>query len=281
MHSTASDGTLSPGDLIRLAARSGLKTVALTDHDTVAGLAEARKASGDVGVELINGIEISCEFPRPGVMHLLGYGLRDDHQPLLDRLAQVVRARDHRNDIIISKLQAHGIAITDDMVDRAATGDVVGRPHIARVLVELGAATDIADAFKRFIGSDGIAYAPKETLTAKQAIDLIHDAGGVVSLAHPGQLRKRNEFELRGELRRLSRIGLDAIEVIHSEHKPAFVDLLTSLADRFRLLRTGGSDFHGSNKPHIRLNRNPRLAVPPQWADRLKSRIGTPALAAR
>jgi 3',5'-nucleoside bisphosphate phosphatase len=272
-HSTASDGTCAPAEVVRLAKASGLTAVSLTDHDTVDGLADAAGEAQRLGIDFIAGIEISCLYPRPGTMHLLGYGFDPADATLRKRLADVVHARDSRNERILKKLREQGIPIQDEHVRRLADG-VVGRPHIARVLLEMGVVQTLAEAFNRFLGSGGSAYVDKETLDAKQAVRLVRDAGGIVSLAHPIQLRKRNPFELRGELRRLRRVGLSAVEVLHSEHRESYTDLLQTYASRFNLITTGGSDFHGSSKPHIRLGFAGSLRrVPVEYLDVIRRRI--------
>lgn len=280
-HSTASDGTDRPGDVVRLAKASGLSAVALTDHDTVGGIAEASQVAREVGIDFLPGIEISCSYPRPGTMHILGYGIDPESPKLTTVLAELIRARNERNDRIIAALNAKGIPITLEQVRAIATrGDprnenvTVGRPHIAKVLQMLGVVSNNAQAFRDYLGGNGLVYADKERLTNREAIDLIHSAGGIACLAHAYQLQKENWAQLRNEIKQLKSLGLDAIEVIHSDHREALVAELTDIARRCDLLCTGGSDYHGSNKKHIRLGvvRNGRR-VPRGWYERIVDRL--------
>lgn len=280
-HSTASDGTDRPGDVVRLAKASGLSAVALTDHDTTGGLAEAADTAREVGIDFLPGIEISCSYPRPGTMHILGYGIDPASPRLAQTLAELIRARNERNDRIIAALNAKGIPITLDQVRAVATrGDprnenvTVGRPHIAKVLQMLGVVSNNAQAFRDYLGGNGLVYADKERLTNREAIALIHSAGGIACLAHAYQLQKDNWAQLRNEIKHLKSIGLDALEVVHSDHRESLVAELTDIAKKLDLLCTGGSDYHGSNKKHIKLGvvRNGRR-VPRAWYDRIVDRL--------
>lgn len=254
-HSTASDGTTPPRELLRIAKANGLTALALTDHDTVAGIADAADEAKNLGIDFLTGIEISCEYPKPGTLHMLGYGV-DPTNPTLATMTQtLIAGRNERNDKIIKLLNEQGVPITIERVKAAAKGDVIGRPHFARVLVDLGAAKDYAEAFGKFLGTGGSAFVDKEQLTARRAIEMIHAAGGLAAIAHPTQLRKENSAQLRQEIKTLADYGIDAVEVIHSDHRPGVVEQLTGLADEFGLLKTGGSDFHGGVKPHISLGR--------------------------
>jgi predicted metal-dependent phosphoesterase TrpH len=272
-HSTASDGTIEPDAVVRLALEAGLTAVALTDHDTIAGIEPAQAEAKRLGIDFIAGIEISCEYPRPGTMHLLGYGIDPTSQSFRRTLADLVEARDERNARIVKILQSQGIPIKLERVTEIAGGGVVGRPHIARALVELNVVKRPMQAFKKYLGPEGIAYVDKERLDAKQAIELIHSAGGIVSLAHPTQLRKQNRAQLRNEIKNLADIGLDAVEVIHSDHRESTVQELSEWAEKYGLLTTGGSDFHGSAKPHISIGWANRRRVPREWFDAMVERL--------
>ena len=273
-HSLASDGTMSPGDVVQLAHQSGLSAIALTDHDTTAGLAEASEIACKIGIDFLHGIEISCSYPRPGTMHLLGYGIDPDAPKLQSTLKQLIEERDTRNAKVVRLLNDQGIRISLDRVIELAKGGVVGRPHIAHALAEIGAVTSTAQAFSKYLGQNGSAYIDKERLTPRQAIELIHSAGGIISLAHPIQLRKQNRAQLRNEIKNLADMGLDAIEVIHSDHRESVVVMLDEWADRFGLLKTGGSDFHGSNKLHIKLGfAQSRRRIPRSYFDAIVARL--------
>jgi hypothetical protein len=250
-HSTYSDGSSSPHELVRLAAEAGACALAITDHDTVAGLAEGRAAARAAGVEFIDGIEISAEYS-PGTMHILGYYIDAESEALLSTLEELRDARDNRNPKIASRLQALGIDISYDEVQALAGNEVVGRPHFARVLLEKGYVESIQDAFNRFLGKGAAAYEEKKRLSPEESIELIHRAGGVAVLAHPYQL-KLSAADTDAMLGKLAGMGLDGVEAIYSRHSKADRDLYCEMAARHGLLVTGGSDYHGTYKPDIRI----------------------------
>jgi predicted metal-dependent phosphoesterase TrpH len=274
-HSTASDGTQSPEVLIRAARDAGLSAIALTDHDTVAGCAQAAQTAREVGIDFLPGIEISCEFPRPGTLHLLGYGV-DPHSPELHALtARLIAARTARNAQMLAAMRAAGIDISDAELATEAAGGTVGRPHIARILVRKGYAADNNDAFKRLLGQGSPFYVSKENTTSRQAIEMIHDAGGLAVLAHPVQLKRENNAQLEAVIKNLADQGLDGVEVIHSDHRDSFIDYLTDLTTRWNLLPTGGSDYHGQGKPHIHLGHAGNRRIPREIYTRLLDRLAT------
>jgi predicted metal-dependent phosphoesterase TrpH len=252
-HSTASDGTLAPRDVVRLARESQLSALALTDHDTVAGCAEASDEAKQLGIDFLCGIEISAEFPHPGTMHILGYGV-DPENPALKSLTETLLAgRDNRNPKIVAKLNEMGVAVTMQEWEAQAGGKVLGRPHLAAILLRKGYVTSIKQAFDKYIGQGAPAYFDKERLTPAQALQRIQAAGGLAVLAHPIQLRTENDAQLERIIKDLVDLGLSGLETIHSDHDAAWVEKVTRLADKFNLLKTGGSDFHGSNKKDIQL----------------------------
>jgi predicted metal-dependent phosphoesterase TrpH len=268
-HSTASDGTLSPTDVVKLAKQSGLNALSLTDHDTVAGVGEAASAAGSLGLDFIPGIEISAEYPSPGTMHILGYGV-DAENPKLKRLTEeLIAGRDNRNPRIVAKLNEMGIAVTMKEWEDEAKGSVLGRPHLAAILQRKGYVSSIKQAFDKYIGQGAPAYFDKERLTPKQAIERIRASGGLPVLAHPIQLRTSNDAELERVVKDLLDLGLVGLEVIHSDHDTALVEKYTQLANRFGLLKTGGSDFHGSNKKDIELGLARGRRIPREFFDRL------------
>jgi predicted metal-dependent phosphoesterase TrpH len=252
-HSTASDGTLPPREVVQLAKRSGLSALALTDHDTVAGCAEARDEAAKLGIDFLTGIEISAEYPPPGTMHILGYGV-DPENPALKTLTEtLIAGRDNRNPKIVAKLNEMGVAVTMAEWENEAKGDVLGRPQLAAVLHRKGYVSSIKQAFDKYIGQGAPAYFDKERLTPKQAIERIGESGGVAVLAHPIQLRTGNDAQLERVIKDLADLSLAGLEVIHSDHDDAMTEKYARLADRFGLIKTGGSDFHGGNKPKIEL----------------------------
>jgi hypothetical protein len=268
-HSTASDGTLAPRDVVRLAKQSGLSALALTDHDTVAGVPEAADEARLLGLDFLPGIEISCEFPRPGTMHLLGYGVDPASKPLHDLTRSLIDARDTRNPFIVRKLNDLGVAISMEEWVAEANGGVLGRPHLAAILVRKGYVGSIKQAFDKYLGEGAPAYFDKERVTSRRAIGLIRDSGGAAVLAHPVQLRRENYAQVDTVLKQLVDEGLAGVEVIHSDHDDLAIRELTRLAERYGLLKTGGSDFHGSNKADIRLGVANGRRVPREWFDRL------------
>jgi len=208
-------------------------------------------------------------------MHLLGYGVDPKSPALRAIMHNLIVARNERNNKIIDALRRLGVIITLEEVQREAGGEVIGRPHVARVLVRKGIVSSIKQAFDKFLAQGRSAYFDKEKLTPPQAIDLIHRAGGLIVLAHPVQLRAQNAAHLQGAIKDLKDRGLDGVEVIHNDHDDRMVDFLDNLADKLSLLKTGGSDFHGSNKPDVRLGWAGKQRIPREMFDALKQRIGT------
>jgi predicted metal-dependent phosphoesterase TrpH len=275
-HSTASDGTAVPTEVVRLAHASGLSGIALTDHDTVAGIAQASSEAERLGIDFLSGIELSCSFPRPGTLHILGYGI-DTRSPVLRKLiAEQSAGREERNRLILERLNTLGLDLHWDEVIEAAGGPgragSIGRPHLAALLVSRGHAASSRQAFDRYLGGGGAAYVDTNRLSAERAFATIRAAGGVASLAHPLQLRRQTWAQLEAMVRELSEQGLEAVETIHSGHDDETVAKLTRLADRLELLTTGGSDFHGSSKPGIRIGKPAGREVPRGLFDRIAAR---------
>lgn len=249
MHSTASDGTDAPAELARIAAELGLSAIALTDHDTTAGLSECAAACEREGITFVPGIELSCERGQErGTLHMLGYFVDPASEPLQRIAAEQIEARDTRNPQIIERLNRLGVDITLEDVRQQAGDGVIGRPHIAAVLMSRGYAKSMQDAFNRYIGYGAPAYVRKDRLPAGRAIDAVHAAGGLAVLAHPVQLKAADAADLQQVITDLIKLGLDGIEVWHSDHTPADVEQFRRLAERFELLMTGGSDYHGRRK---------------------------------
>jgi len=272
-HSTASDGTLAPRDVVRLAKKSNLTALALTDHDTVAGCADAADEARKIGVDFLCGIEISAEYPHPGTMHILGYGVDPDSPQLKNLTETLIAGRDNRNPRIVAKLNEMGVAVTMKEWEDEAKGVVLGRPHLAAVLVRKGYVSSIKQAFDKYIGQGAPAYFDNERLTPKQAIERISAARGLAVLAHPIQLRTSNDAQLEQTVKNLADLGLAGIETIHSDHDASWVEKCTRIAEKFNLLKTGGSDFHGSNKPNIELGVANKRRVPRELFDSLTQRL--------
>ena len=250
-HTVHSDGTLTPAELVALAKERGIKALALTDHDTTGGLDEALAAGEREGVEIIPGIEISVVY-EPGTMHILGYFIDHKSTRLQELLKGIQRDRADRNPQIIKKLNALGIEITLEEVVKESGGGQVGRPHFARVLINKGRAKNIEDAFRKYLGKDAPAYVNKRRVLPEEGIRMIRDAGGVAVLAHPKLLRaEAGEFD--GILDGLVAAGLEGLEVYSSCQNQEEAERFKAAAERRRILVTGGSDFHGTNKADVEL----------------------------
>ncbi len=261
-HSTASDGTDAPADLPRLAKQAGLSAIALTDHDTTAGLPEFLDAAKRARIKAVPGIELSADpaifhttaddlteqTPRIGTLHILGYFIQPDAPYLIEVQARLLQAREQRNPQMIERLNQLGMDIQYDEVTRAAGGNIVGRPHIGQVMMEKGYVKSIHEAFSRYLGGQGEAYVRKDRLSAEEAITAIHEANGLAVLAHPTQLGLSSPSQLEHAVARLKTLGLDGIETRHSDHTPRDTERFTRLANKLGLITTGGSDYHGSRK---------------------------------
>jgi len=253
-HSNASDGSLPPREVVRLAKERRLKALALTDHDTIDGLSEAVAAGQEIGIEVIPGVEISARHAH-GSMHILGYFLDYKSELLARRLAVLQKARKDRNPQIIAKLNDLGIPLTMAQVERISGGGQVGRPHIARALYEGGYVRSLQEAFDVYLGNNGRAYVSKFRFPPEEALAMIRDAQGIPVLAHPFTLGLHTSETLRLLLQELMALGLAGMECYYPEHSSVQEALYLSLARELGLLITGGSDFHGDNKPEVTLGR--------------------------
>jgi predicted metal-dependent phosphoesterase TrpH len=247
-HSNRSDGTESPGELVRRAHAEGIDVLALTDHDTTAGWQEAAEAAESTGVTLVRGIEVSCTFVGYGV-HLLAYLPDPTHGPLADELQRVLDGRNSRLPATLARLRDLGIDI--DVADvRAVAGETaaMGRPHVADALVSLGVVADRNEAFDRYLGPQGPAYVHRYAADLETMIATVADAGGVTVLAHPWASRHNHRaLDARG-IARLREVGLSGVEVDHEDHAPDVRARLRSLAEQLDLVVTGSSDHHGDGK---------------------------------
>lgn len=254
VHTTASDGSLSPTDLVHLAASLGLSALAVTDHDTIGGLAEAQVAATAVGLELVPGVELSVE-DEAGRFHLLGYLFDPNNKEFAETLSRIRVSRAARNEQMAQKMAELGLPVTMDDVraEAGAEADVIARPHFAQALIKKGIVHSVKEAFDKYLATGKPLYQPKEVLTPKQAIALIHQAGGVAIMAHPG-LVPLSEESMVTRVESLAReAGLDGLEAFYSQHSSTETARFLVLAERNGLLVTGGSDFHGTPKPHVPL----------------------------
>ena len=236
---------------MRLAHAAGVSALALTDHDTVEGLAEGASTAALLGIDFLPGIEISCAHPRPGTVHMLAYGFDVAHPSMRLLTSTLAHARLERAERIIARLCEGGVDLTLEQVREQAGG--LGRPHFAAMLIRAGHAVSTRDAFDRFLGGGGSAYVENNPLSAEQVIPMIRAAGGIASLAHPLQLRRATWAQLEAMIREMAEQGMDGLETLHNTHDLETQHRLTRLADRLDLIPTGGSDFHGANKPWIKL----------------------------
>lgn len=239
-HTKASDGTCEPAENVRLAKEAGLNALAITDHDTVAGVPEALAAGKELGIEVIPGVEVSS-VGRGQDIHVLGYFIPYEDSAFQERLVGLRETRHERNQLLIAKLQELGIPITLESVYRRKQGTDknIGRPHIAEELIELGIVATIEEAFEKYLGKGAAAYVNPPRITPQEAIRLIQDAGGAAVLAHPGLY---DDDELVQEL---IAFGLDGIEVNHPDNTEEQRLLYSTWAKEHGLVMTGGSDFHG------------------------------------
>lgn len=248
-HTTTSDGTLTPRELVARAQKAGLRALAVTDHDHVGGIAPAREAADGTDLEVVAGIEFSVDHG-PRSFHLLGYAFDPGDGDLAEAVREVQDYRARRNPRMIRKLQDEGVDVTLEEVEAYAAGDLVGRPHMARALVDRGVVDSVQEAFDAYLGEGARAYLPKKRLPSTEAVDLLHGAGGVAVMAHPVTVGEADAVEevlddLGGEL--------DGLEVVHSKHGPPERARFARMADERDLVPTGGSDFHGENKPDVDL----------------------------
>ena len=256
MHSTASDGSLPAAEVVVAASRARLDAIALTDHDTLDGVPEAAEAGGRLGVRVVPGVELSAHDR--GEVHLLGLHI-SRVEALEARLAGFREARRVRAVRIVERLNQLGVPVTmNDVMEHAGTG-AVGRPHVARALVSLGRARDQREAFDRWLGAGKPAYVEKQYLGMREAITLVHEAGGIAVLAHPGPAATRARLE---ELRAL---GLDGVEVRHPGHSAEDIARIGALANHLGLLPSGGSDWHGASEGQRTIG---CMNVPESWLEK-------------
>ena len=273
-HTVYSDGTFTPRELLRLARERDLDVIALTDHDTMNGLADASAAAAEFGVELVPGIELSAVFEGSGVHILCYYPDPDDHA-LREELDRLREERARRGERMVEKLQALGYPVTFERVRQIAQGGNVVRPHIAQALVEAGVVPSIKDAFsEELIGAGGKAYVEKDALHPLAAIDLIHRAGGVSVLAHPGTSREVSPVS-DALIEEFAAAGLDGIEAAHPDHPPDLEAKFVALAEDLGLCWTGSSDCHGSIYDPVRLGMR---TTPAEQLERLKARVARPPI---
>lgn len=273
-HTTASDGSVAPSEIVSLAKRLDLTALAITDHDTFAGYDEAAPFAREAGLDLVRGIELNSRLTIPGghrAVHLLGYFPSADPAPEFLRWLENEREdRRNRNRRLAKSLQERGINIQLEEVE-ARGRTLTGRVHFARVLIDKGYAQNHEDAFRRYLGENAPCYVERQSQTTEEAIQTIRSGGGIPVVAHPIRLSLSREQE-REMLLRWKQAGLLGLEIYHSEHPPELQAYYRQLAEELGLLPTGGSDFHGAAKPEIQLGtgRSGNLRVPREFLDRMR-----------
>ncbi len=269
-HSTESDGTLTPQELMQLASDIGLSAIALTDHDTVGGLSKAKPVAESLGIELVPGIELSTDYNGTEV-HMLGFYIDDTNPAFLKKLQEFIDSRNLRNEKMAFLLQKEGFSITLEDLYREYPDSVITRAHFARYLVEHGYVKDRDTIFRKYLGDNCRCYVPREKITPFEAIDLIHLGGGLAFFAHP-VLCHMNHDRLRFFVRDLKEAGLTGMEAVYSMNSPGDERNMKKLAQEFDLLISGGSDFHGENKPYIHLGTGKgNLRIPDSILDAIKA----------
>jgi predicted metal-dependent phosphoesterase TrpH len=270
LHTKFSDGTYSPEELVAQAKRFGLAAIALTDHDTVEGCAPTAAACSPIGIEFLSGTELTAEQNGEEI-HILGYLVDIQNPRLLAELDKFQNVRQQRIRDMVARLNAMNVPLSVDAVFALANCRAPGRPHVARALVKAGLCHNLDEAFERFLKKNRPAWVPKFKMSAHDAIELIHEAGGVAVLAHPGL--NRTDDVIPG----MVAAGLDGIECFHTKHSTAVAEHYLEVADQFHLLVTGGSDCHGMSKGKPLIG---SVKVPYQHVAMLKAKAASSARAA-
>lgn len=252
VHTTASDGTLTPTELVRYAKSKNLVAVAITDHDTIEGIEEAIEIAHKEDLEIVPGVEISVDYHKKE-MHILGYFIDIQDKVINKTLSELCNYREQRNPKIVTKLKELGMDVSMDEVIAKAGGSVVGRPHFAAVMVEKGYVSSIGEAFEKFLAAGKPAYVKKEKLSPEQGIGLIRNAGGIPVLAHPKYLLGESHLLFEEMIKSLERQGLQGIEAYYSTHSREETQFFVKIAQEKGLIITGGTDFHGDNKPEFEI----------------------------
>ncbi|MFP3983205.1 MAG: PHP domain-containing protein [Desulfurivibrionaceae bacterium] len=253
VHTKFSDGTETPAATVLRAVSRGLAAIAITDHDTVAGVQEGIDQGLNSGLEVISGVELSAVINGKSI-HILGYGVKTESLRLLESLEKIQAARKRRNREIMERLRGMDIIVNMEDLQNCSQGGQAGRPHFARILQQKHIVGSTDEAFRLYLGTNGAAYVPREVLTAEEAITIIQKAGGVAVLAHPFTI-DIDQNGLTQLIEKLRDCGLAGLEVFYPSHGQEAQAELVRLSKRFNLIITGGSDYHGKAKPNIRMGR--------------------------
>ena len=270
-HTTNSDGSLTPRELVRLAKEQGFSAIAVTDHDTVDGISQAMRAGEEFNLEVVPGIELSCNWERE--LHMIGLFIDPNYPPLREKLKELAKNREKRNLKTLEILNNLGMPITVEEVKQVATGNIWGRAHFAKILCDKGYVQSVKEGFQKYLGHGRVAHVNEDRIEPEEAISLIRAAGGVPILAHMHYL-KLSEHELKDLLIRFQKSGLVGAEVIYTEYTPEQTKLYTELVEELGLLKSGGSDFHGAMKPQIPLTPN-HLRIPYSFLKEIKNHVRT------
>lgn len=271
VHSTASDGSVPPREVVRLARDAGLAAMALTDHDTMDGCAEAVEEGARLGIRVVPGVELSV--PHDGTCHVIALGVTPGHPAIEALAARCRRGRDERNDLIVAKLRSLGIDLTIDDVRREAGGAIVARPHFASALVKKGAVRNVWDAFDVYLRKGALAYVDRDRADLADVVRSVRAAGGATIVCHPFTLGYDDSEETLAFLRDAERKGVDALEVRYGRYTRSDEKRWEKLAGKAGLLPSGGSDFHGAAKPGLKIGSGTgRMRVPLEWLDAMLDR---------
>lgn len=270
-HSLHSDGAQTPADVVKTAASAGLSAIALTDHDCITGVREAVETGKALGVEVIPGVELSAQSDTE--LHILGYFVDIDNKRLQDTMAYALQVRDERQEETCRKLNEQGFQITMEEARAEAHGNpVLCRAHFAQIMVRKGYAESVKDAFNRYLSVGCYAYSNRQALTGPEAVSLIHEAGGIAVAAHLHLIKMPDE-PLKEYLKSLIPYGLDGIEGYYTDYTPDMEQRYRAMAKELGLVISGGTDYHGANKPHIAIGKGRgELEIPYSVLDGLRQR---------
>ena len=272
VHSSASDGTFSPSALLAEAKKAGLSAIALTDHDTMDGICEAEKAEKELGIELVPGVELSTEYAGCEI-HVLGYYVSQEYPRLKAMLEEFRDFRDTRNVRMVRRLQEEGFSVTMEQLTDKFPDSVLTRAHIARYLCETGQLPDVRTVFAEYLGENCRCYIDRPKISPVEAVNLIREAGGLAVLAHP-VLCQLEDAQLWQMILEMKDAGMCGLEAVYSENTKEDEVRMRALAEKAGLLITGGSDFHGKNKPDIQLGTGKGdLYIPYAFLEALKERL--------
>ena len=270
-HSLCSDGAQTPADVVRTASQAGLSAIALSDHDCIAGVQEAIDTGNSLGIEVIPAVELSAQSDTE--LHILGYFVDIHNKKLQDTMAYALQVRDERQEETCRKLNEQGFAITMEEAREEAHGNpVLCRAHFAQIMVRKGYAESVKDAFNRFLSVGCYAYSNRQALTAQEAVSLIRQAGGIAVAAHLHLIKKPDD-ELRQYLKELIPYGLDGVEGYYTDYTPDMEQRYRAMAKELGLVISGGTDYHGANKPHISIGKGKgNLEIPYSVLEGLRKR---------